>query len=842
MLQKTIIFSIIFLSAILQVAFLLNIFYWGIGPNILLLLVIFWTTQEGFESSMLKNISVGFIADLIFFSLVGMNVASFSLVAFLVGFISKRFLVVARNWRIFILAVTIILGTALNNLFLNGIFSVTEYFGRSANSTAPVSFFSIILAKEIVLNILFFPLVYFLLKKIQRSIFWQGRLAIGIFLLATLLAMPVRAESIVPNGVTHIDSCSVALDIKNDATIFVTETIEYNFGDNASSDVTRYIPVNYQDLNGTNISIDVTDISVTDKDNNSYNFKQTQLQDKDNTKKYLAINIGAEEQTDLGIKTKTFIIRYTVSGAIKFLADHDELFWDATGDKWPVFVKYPEIKINLPQRVDRENVTKKCFIGLSAATVECIDRINNRKDPDVYYSYKGVVSGESMTTVMGFPKNIVQKKATAQQSFLDNLKTNRRMQILLAVAGILFLAIIIFIIYFKKIKAIYSWKKIKRNLQALYEKIKNTHARWWIALSIVFLIIFISGAMAFWRVKNTLDKISVNGASLNNIVQASLDKQGSLKGENDDQINVLLLGILGANHPGGGLNTDTIMVASIKPKANKISLVSIPRDLWVMDPGRENKSKINAVYIYGEEKGAGQGISDMEKLVSEITGLTMHYTVIVSTEGFVQLVDTLGGVEVNLAKSFNESAQFVDIKVCDEETFTIPTGEFKERTKNKKVVSRYPLCKNKNPECGGNFSLPAGKNILNGEKALCFIRSRYLTSDFERAKRQQLVLQQLKQKSAQFGFGDFGKINAILSNLGDNVRTDMQLSEMRRLFELYKKMDNPKMYQRVLDDSKEGLLYAPDITAETGFVLLPRGDNYEKIQELFRGIFNKAKN
>jgi len=73
------------------------------------------------------------------------------------------------------------------------------------------------------------------------------------------------------------------------------------------------------------------------------------------------------------------------------------------------------------------------------------------------------------------------------------------------------------------------------------------------------------------------------------------------------------------------------------------------------------------------------------------------------------------------------------------------------------------------------------------------------------------------------------------------VRTDMQLSEMRRLFELYKKMDNPKMYQRVLDDSKEGLLYAPDITAETGFILLPRGDNYEKIQELFRGIFNVKK-
>jgi len=662
----------------------------------------------------------------------------------------------------------------------------------------------------------------------------------------TFFASPVLAESIVPDGVEHIESNSVVMDIRADSTISVAETIEYNFGDKTKSGIIRYIPLNYQNLEGSNISIDISDVSVADKEGNQYSFVQSQSQSEDKKRKYLEISIGDAGQLISG--TRTYVIRYSISGAIKFLPDHDELFWNVTGDRWPVYVKYPEIKINLPQRVDRDNVTKKCFIGLQAATVECIDRINNRKDPDVYYSYKGVVANEGMITVMGFPKGVVQKKVTEQQTFWGNLQTNHRMQGMIVVAILLLVAVMVLIfVYFKKIILFFSWKKwlsiflslrdkIRLFRVAHVKRIKSKSRKWWITLAVVFLIIVVSGLVAFLRLKNTLDKISVNGASIGNIVQASLDSQGPLKGEDADQINVLLLGILGANHLGGGLNTDTIMVASIRPKANKISLVSIPRDLWVMDPGRENKSKINAVYIYGEEKGPGQGISDMEQLIGDISGLTIHYTAIVSTNGFVQLVDTLGGVEVELAKPFNEAAQFIDIKVCDSETFTIPTGEYKVRTKNKKVVTRYALCKNKNPECGGNFSLPAGKNVLSGEKALCFIRSRYLTSDFERAKRQQLVLSQLKQKSSQFGFGDFGKINSILSNLGDNVRTDMQLSEMRRLFELNKGMDNPKIYQKVLEDSKEGLLYAPDTTAETGFILLPRGDNYDKIKELFRDI------
>jgi rod shape-determining protein MreD len=175
MLQKITIFLIIFFAAILQLAVFPDMFFWGLGPNILLILVIFWVIQEGFEGALFQNILAGLTLDFATFSVVGTNIATFLLVAFLISFISKRFLVVARNWRIFILTITIIFATLANNLYLNGIFYLASYFGKTAIGNLPVPFFSFLLAKEIVLNVLFFPLIYFFLKKIAHSNLVQNR-------------------------------------------------------------------------------------------------------------------------------------------------------------------------------------------------------------------------------------------------------------------------------------------------------------------------------------------------------------------------------------------------------------------------------------------------------------------------------------------------------------------------------------------------------------------------------------------------------------------------------------------------------------------------------------------
>jgi rod shape-determining protein MreD len=171
--QKVATLLIIFFSAILQTAVFSNLFFWGLGPDILLLLVIFWTIQEGFEKALGKNILIGFIFDLITFYSVGTHIFSFVLVSFFVGLISRRFLVIAAGWRVFIVGITIIFCTWANSLFLNGLFSTAEYFNRANISDAPVHFFSGMLVKAAILNILFFPLVYFLLKSAGKVNFFK---------------------------------------------------------------------------------------------------------------------------------------------------------------------------------------------------------------------------------------------------------------------------------------------------------------------------------------------------------------------------------------------------------------------------------------------------------------------------------------------------------------------------------------------------------------------------------------------------------------------------------------------------------------------------------------------
>ena len=85
---------------------------------------------------------------------------------------------------------------------------------------------------------------------------------------------------------------------------------------------------------------------------------------------------------------------------------------------------------------------------------------------------------------------------------------------------------------------------------------------------------------------------------------------------------------------------------------------------------------------------------------------------------------------------------------------------------------------------------------------------------------------------------DFSKLNALLNALGDNVRTDMELWEMQRFYEIYKNISNLQIYQRVLENSEEGLLYNPtDMPKEVGYILLPIGGNYDRIHQTAKDIF-----
>lgn len=379
-------------------------------------------------------------------------------------------------------------------------------------------------------------------------------------------------------------------------------------------------------------------------------------------------------------------------------------------------------------------------------------------------------------------------------------------------------------------------------------KNKFYNKRWFkIATPIIILLIIAAGVFV-WKTDSVLNKIS-KGGLLSSIAHSLPGVTEQVMGEEDGRINVLLLGMRGADLPGGGTLADTIMVASIAPKENKISMISIPRDLYVDNPGWGNKTKINAVYAAGQENGKEQGLSDMKKVVGEVTGLPIHYGSSIDFAGFKQLVDAIGGVDITLANPFDEAVQFNEPRVCDS-FFTIRTGEWQNKIKSTHTVNgakvsvkvpMYPLCTAPldKLECGGTFKLPAGKQTLNGEQALCYARSRATSNDFERAKRQQQIVQLVKEKMLSVGtLTDFNKLNGILASLSNNVRADMQPWEMKRIYDLYMEMANPRTYQRVLENSAEGLLYNPtNMPKEVGYILLPIGDNYDKIHEMAKNIF-----
>lgn len=378
-----------------------------------------------------------------------------------------------------------------------------------------------------------------------------------------------------------------------------------------------------------------------------------------------------------------------------------------------------------------------------------------------------------------------------------------------------------------------------------------------VRIGVFFVVLALIAGIAFSiKAGFILNKISLGEDGIfKNIVKTLPGTKDELKGEKDGRVNVLILGMRGKNVPGGGLLADTIMVLSLHPKDGtkegdtaRASLVSIPRDLYVKVPGRQENRKINAVYALGEERGTGGGLEDMQTIVGEVTGLTIPYAAVINFEGFKELIDALGGITITLDQPFQESVQFLGLEQrCDGITYTIPSGNYEEKRIQRKNgeyydnPKRYPLCyakiKPETLECGGNFKLAAGVNQLNGETALCYARSRATSNDFERARRQQQVIQAIKEKALSAGtLTDFGKINALLESLGENMQLKAEAWEAKRFLELYQESQDASLKQFVLENSEEGLLYAPPATNGAGYILLPRGDNYDRIRALFQTL------
>lgn len=175
-------------------------------------------------------------------------------------------------------------------------------------------------------------------------------------------------------------------------------------------------------------------------------------------------------------------------------------------------------------------------------------------------------------------------------------------------------------------------------------------------------------------------------------------------------INALIAGYGGDDHDGG-LLMDTIMVASYNPDLWAVTFLSIPRDLYV-SYGEGRSGRINGVFwthYLRNNRSFDAGISALQEKVEEITWLDIPYYMTVDFDGLVRLIDELWGIKV-----FAHEAIYDTMYPWPNHTYT-------------------------------TFSLPPGEQVLDGDTALKYARSRYSTSDFSRSLRQQQIIQGMVQ-------------------------------------------------------------------------------------------------
>lgn len=284
-----------------------------------------------------------------------------------------------------------------------------------------------------------------------------------------------------------------------------------------------------------------------------------------------------------------------------------------------------------------------------------------------------------------------------------------------------------------------------------------------------------------------------------------------LRGEGDGRVNVLLLGRGGEGHAGADL-TDTILVASIDPVNKTAGIVSIPRDLWVTASG-QGASKINAVFANAKNKALrtdkdkakaeAAGVEALKKTVGDVLGVPIHYYAMVDFAGFKQMVDIVGGVDINVPQDLAVSEHLWDT------------------TTNKPYY----------------LQVPAGQQHFDSTKALYFARSRKTSprGDFDRSERQRLFITALSQKILSAGtYTNPVKISQLMDAFGSHIATDFSVGDAVRFMQIAKEIPGNTAASIELTDSSNPLAITGNIDGQS--VVVPKAGvgNYTAIQSFIR--------
>ncbi len=271
-----------------------------------------------------------------------------------------------------------------------------------------------------------------------------------------------------------------------------------------------------------------------------------------------------------------------------------------------------------------------------------------------------------------------------------------------------------------------------------------------------------------------------------------------VKADTKQQVNLVLLGLPGGTYDGSFL-TDSIQLVSFNQKTKKIVIIAVPRDIW----SEEMRDKINSAYFYGWYKHDNP-LYWLKPQLKKITGFAPDYYLVIDFEKFKKLIDYLGGIEVNVERSFTDNK------------FPIPGRENDDCNGDKEHLCRYQ-----------SISFKKGLQHMDGELALKFARSRNAKgpegTDFAREKRQQKVIQAVLEKitAKEFIFGREKFINFV--EYADKLfAKNISLPELLALARSYF-LNRKKIVIKSIELS-EDLFYTPAYKDYEGrYVLLPRG-------------------
>lgn len=306
---------------------------------------------------------------------------------------------------------------------------------------------------------------------------------------------------------------------------------------------------------------------------------------------------------------------------------------------------------------------------------------------------------------------------------------------------------------------------------------------------LLFLMLVGGAGFAYYQVNFAQSINDITGQTVARLPGENNPNQGRtgdiLSGQ---RINILLLGSDTDQKFGTSANGSTVYLAqtdiivTIDPKTNSVAMLSIPRDFYLNIPGY-GMGKLDEAFEHGYSYGQGGfagAVALSRKTIEQDFGIPINYYAWVGLDGFVKVIDTVNGVDVDVMHPITDDAYPDDVGNT--------TGD----------IYAYK-----------RLYIPPGPQHLSGQAALEYVRSRHadLVGDFGRSARQQQVLSALKTKLMSSSI--VSQLPQIAQDLDGYVKTDMQLTDVFKLMSFARALDTNKIQHVVLDPPYSSAITLP---------------------------------